>query len=102
MDSSSRIKKQCTNASERKQQTSSGANLLDFPLLLATKEQHVVFTKHFLGRPLFAPKYGKLCSFEFDDFQFLTLLRQQNMFMFCKEYCVYYRQLVRVFYCNLN
>ncbi|KAF1879874.1 hypothetical protein Lal_00014174 [Lupinus albus] len=103
MVSSSRANKQRTIMAHKKQGTSSSeANPLDLARLLANDEQRKVFTKHFLGRPIFAPKYGNISNFEFDDFHFPTLLRQQNLFAFCEESNAYYPELVRVFYYNLN
>ncbi|KAF1888940.1 hypothetical protein Lal_00036653 [Lupinus albus] len=103
MASSSRAKKQCTSVTTKKQGTSSSeANPLDLARILANDEQRKVFTKHFLGRPIFAQKYGNVSNFELDDFHFPTLLRHQNLFAFCEESNAYYPELVRVFYCNLN
>ncbi|KAF1862202.1 hypothetical protein Lal_00026726 [Lupinus albus] len=87
MATSSRAKKQRTSMAHKKQETSSSeANPLDLARLLANDEQHKVSTKHFLGRPIFAPKYGM----------------QQNLFAFYVESNAYYPELVRVFYYNLN
>ncbi|KAF1888632.1 hypothetical protein Lal_00011406 [Lupinus albus] len=87
----------------KKQGTSSSeANPLDLAQILANDEQPKVFTEHFLGSPIFAPKYGNISNFELDDFHFPTLLRQQNLFAFCEESNAYYPELVREFYYNLN
>ncbi|KAF1858879.1 hypothetical protein Lal_00043014 [Lupinus albus] len=103
MASSSRAKKQRTSMAHKKQGTSSyEANPLDLARLLSNDEQHKVFTKHFLGIPIFALKYGNISNFELDDFHFSTLLRQHNLFALCEESNAYYPELVRVFYCNLN
>ncbi|KAF1874306.1 hypothetical protein Lal_00013744 [Lupinus albus] len=103
MASSSRAKKQRTSVATKKQGTSSSeANPLDFARLLANEEQRKVFTEHFLGRPIFAPKYGNGSNFELDYFHFPHLLRKQNLFAFCEESNAYYPELVRVFYYNLN
>ncbi|KAF1866216.1 hypothetical protein Lal_00024214 [Lupinus albus] len=58
--------------------------------------------EHFLGRPIFAPKYGNVSNFELDDFHFPILFRQQTLFAFCEESNAYYPEVVKVFYCNLN
>ncbi|KAF1885978.1 hypothetical protein Lal_00032288 [Lupinus albus] len=59
MASSSRAKKQRTSMAHKKKGTSSSeANPLDLARLLANDEQRKVFTEHFLGRPIFARKYG--------------------------------------------
>ncbi|KAF1870667.1 hypothetical protein Lal_00026181 [Lupinus albus] len=63
MASSSRAKKQRTSMAHKKQGTSSfEANPLDVARLLANDEQRKVFTEHFLGRPIFAPKYGNFSN----------------------------------------
>ncbi|KAF1866059.1 hypothetical protein Lal_00013495 [Lupinus albus] len=60
MASSSRAKKQRTSVAHKKQGTSSSeANPLDLERLLANDEQRKVFTEHFLGRPIFVPKFFK-------------------------------------------
>ncbi|KAF1888174.1 hypothetical protein Lal_00008087 [Lupinus albus] len=60
MASSSKAKKQRTGVATKKQGTSSSeANSLDLARILANDEQRKVFTEHFLGRPIFAPKFSK-------------------------------------------
>ncbi|KAF1892851.1 hypothetical protein Lal_00035495 [Lupinus albus] len=61
-----------------------------------------VFEEHFHGRQIFTPKYGNVGNFEFEDFLFPYLLRQQKLFDFCCEVNDIYPELVRVFYCNMN
>ncbi|KAF1881637.1 hypothetical protein Lal_00039854 [Lupinus albus] len=69
MASSSRAKKQHSSMAHKKQHTSMAhkkqgtssleANPLDLARLLANDEQSKVFTKHFLGSPIFSPKFFK-------------------------------------------
>ncbi|KAF1865963.1 hypothetical protein Lal_00041661 [Lupinus albus] len=61
-----------------------------------------VFEENFHGRAIFTPKYGNIGNFEFEDFLFPYLLRQQKVFDFCCEANDIYPELVRVFYCNMN
>ncbi|KAF1891560.1 hypothetical protein Lal_00015159 [Lupinus albus] len=85
---------QRTSVAHKKQGTSSyEANPLDFARLLANNEQRKVFTEHFLGTPIFVPKYGNVSNFKLDDFHFPTLLRQQSLFEFCEESNAYYPEL---------
>ncbi|KAF1883525.1 hypothetical protein Lal_00037548, partial [Lupinus albus] len=55
------------NSNFREATSSSEANPLDLARLLANDEQHKVFTKHFLGRPIFAPKYGNVRNLNLED-----------------------------------
>ncbi|KAF1869423.1 hypothetical protein Lal_00045288 [Lupinus albus] len=103
MTSSSRSKKQHSNVTQTKQGTSSlESNPLDLTRLLANDEQGKVFEEHFHRRTIFTPKFGNVGNFEFEDFLFPYLLRQQNLFDFCYETNDIYPELVRVFYCNMN
>ncbi|KAF1863199.1 hypothetical protein Lal_00042503 [Lupinus albus] len=103
MASSSRTKKQRSSVSQSKQGTSSmESNPLNLTRLLANNEQRKVFEDHFHGRTIFTPKFGNVGNFEFEDFLFHYLLRQQNIFDFCCESTDIYPELVRVFYCNMN
>ncbi|KAF1898674.1 hypothetical protein Lal_00023683 [Lupinus albus] len=96
-------KKQCTNFSQRSQGTTSmKSNPLDLTKLLANNEQRKIFEEHFHCRTIFTPKFGNISNFEFEDFLFPYLLRQQNLFYFCCETSDIYPELVRVFYCNMN
>ncbi|KAF1894658.1 hypothetical protein Lal_00027035 [Lupinus albus] len=61
-----------------------------------------VFEENFHGRAIFTPKYGNIGNFEFEDFLFPYLLRQQKLFDFCCEANDIYPELVHVFYCNMN
>ncbi|KAF1891330.1 hypothetical protein Lal_00016961 [Lupinus albus] len=70
--------------------------------LLANDTQRKVFEENFHGRAIFTPKYGNIGNFEFEDFLFLYLLRQQKLFDFYCESNDIYPELVRVFYCNMN
>ncbi|KAF1866167.1 hypothetical protein Lal_00031471 [Lupinus albus] len=71
MASSSRAKKQRTSVANKKQGASSSeANPFDLARLLANDEQRKVFTEHFLGRPIFAPKkefYYSMCRFSKEE-----------------------------------
>ncbi|KAF1870393.1 hypothetical protein Lal_00003599 [Lupinus albus] len=71
-------------------------------MLLANDAQRKVFEENFHGRAIFTPKYGNIRNFEFEDFLFPYLLRQQKLFDFCCEANDIYPKLVRVFYCNMN
>ncbi|KAF1877969.1 hypothetical protein Lal_00009389 [Lupinus albus] len=96
-------KKQRTNFSQRSQGTTSmKSNPLDLTKLLANDEQRKIFEEHFHCRTIFTPKFGNISNFEFEDFLFPYLLRQQNLFDFCCETNDIYPELVRVFYCNIN
>ncbi|KAF1898066.1 hypothetical protein Lal_00032830 [Lupinus albus] len=79
-------KKQRTNFSQRSQGTTSmKSNPLDLTKLLANDEQPKIFEEHFHCRTIFTPKFGNVLKFEFEDFLFHYLLRQQNLFDFCCE-----------------
>ncbi|KAF1866025.1 hypothetical protein Lal_00013705 [Lupinus albus] len=78
------------------------SNPLNLTRLLANDSQRKVFEENFPGRAIFTPKYGNIGNFEFEDFLFLYLLRQQKLFDFCCEANDIYPELVRVFYCNMN
>ncbi|KAF1898682.1 hypothetical protein Lal_00039887 [Lupinus albus] len=96
-------KKQRTNFSQRSQGTTSmKSNPLDLTKLLANDEQRKIFEEHFHCRTIFTLKFGNVLKFEFEDFLFPYLLRQQNLFEFCCESNDIYPELVRVFYCNMN
>ncbi|KAF1872194.1 hypothetical protein Lal_00039355 [Lupinus albus] len=82
--------------------SSSKSNPLNLTSLLANDAQRKVFEENFHGRAIFTPKYGNIGNFEFEDFLFPYLLRQQKLFEFCCEANDIYTQLVRVFYCNMN
>ncbi|KAF1858963.1 hypothetical protein Lal_00000785 [Lupinus albus] len=96
-------KKQRTNFSQRSQGTTSmKSNPLDLTKLLSNDEQRKIFEEYFHCRTIFTPKFGNVLKFEFEDFLFPYLLRQQNLFDFCCESNNIYPELVRVFYCNMN
>ncbi|KAF1877993.1 hypothetical protein Lal_00041742 [Lupinus albus] len=80
----------------------SKSNPLNLTRLLANDAQRKVFEENFHGRAIFTPKYGNIGNFEFEDFLFPYLLRQQKLFDFCCEANDIYPELVRVFYCNMN
>ncbi|KAF1894372.1 hypothetical protein Lal_00027131 [Lupinus albus] len=80
MASSSRSKKQRSNVTQTKQETSSlESNPLDLTRLLANDEQRKVFEEHFHGCTIFTTKFGNVGNFEFEDFLFPYLLWQQNL-----------------------
>ncbi|KAF1894332.1 hypothetical protein Lal_00027180 [Lupinus albus] len=83
-------------------ESSSKSNPYSLTRLLANDAQRKVFKENFHGRAIFTPKYGKIGNFEFEDFLFPYLLRQQKLFDFCCEANDIYPKLVRVFYCNMN
>ncbi|KAF1874232.1 hypothetical protein Lal_00030265 [Lupinus albus] len=83
-------------------ESSSKSNLLNLTRLLANDAQRKVFEENFHGRAIFTPKYGNIGNFEFEDFIFPYLLRQQKLFDFCCEANDIYPELVRVFYYNIN
>ncbi|KAF1874149.1 hypothetical protein Lal_00041594 [Lupinus albus] len=83
-------------------ESSSKSNPLNLTRLLANDAQRKVFEENFHGRAIFTPKYGNIGNFEFEDFLFPYLLRQQKLFDFCCEANDIYHELVRVFYCNMN
>ncbi|KAF1870651.1 hypothetical protein Lal_00026105 [Lupinus albus] len=78
------------------------SNPLNLTRLLANDAQGKVFEENFHGRAIFTPTYGNIENFEFEDFLFPYLLRQQKLFDFCCEANDIYPELVRVFYCNMN
>ncbi|KAF1868289.1 hypothetical protein Lal_00018811 [Lupinus albus] len=77
-------------------ESSSKSNLLNLTRLLANDAQRKVFEENFHGRAIFTPKYGNIENFEFEDFIFPYLLRQQKLFDFCYEANDIYPELVRV------
>ncbi|KAF1879771.1 hypothetical protein Lal_00039715 [Lupinus albus] len=83
-------------------ESTSTTNPLNLTRLLANDAQMKVFEENFHGRAIFTPKYGNIGNFEFEDFLFPYLLRQQKLFDFCCEANDIYPELVRVFYCNMN
>ncbi|KAF1866388.1 hypothetical protein Lal_00024399 [Lupinus albus] len=83
-------------------ESTSNSNPLNLTRLLANDAQRKVFKENFHGRAIFTPKYGNIGNFEFEDFLFPYLLRQQKLFDFCCEANDIYPELVRVFYCNMN
>ncbi|KAF1894621.1 hypothetical protein Lal_00033679 [Lupinus albus] len=83
-------------------ESTSKSNPLNLMMLLANDAQRKVFEENFHGRAIFTPKYGNIENFEFEDFLFPYLLRQQKLFDFCCEANDIYPELVRVFYCNMN
>ncbi|KAF1865310.1 hypothetical protein Lal_00004684 [Lupinus albus] len=83
-------------------ESTSKTNPLNLMRLLANDAQMKVFEENFHGRAIFTPKYGNIGNFEFEDFLFPYLLRQQKLFDFCCEANNIYPKLVRVFYCNMN
>ncbi|KAF1898772.1 hypothetical protein Lal_00022717 [Lupinus albus] len=83
-------------------ESSSKSNPLNLTRLLANDAQRKVFEENFHGRAIFTPKYGNIENFEFEDFLFPYLLRQQNFFDFCCEANDIYPELLRVFYCNMK
>ncbi|KAF1870811.1 hypothetical protein Lal_00030120 [Lupinus albus] len=94
-------KRPCSSKSKQGESTSK-SNLLNLTRLLANDAQRKVFEENFHGRAIFTPKYGNIENFEFEDFLFPYLLRQQKLFDFCCEANDIYPELVRVFYCNMN
>ncbi|KAF1893068.1 hypothetical protein Lal_00035401 [Lupinus albus] len=82
--------------------STSKSNLLHLTRHLANDAQRKVFEENFHGRAIFTPKYGNIGKFEFEDFLFPYLLRQQKLFDFCCEANDIYPELVRVFYCNIK
>ncbi|KAF1864787.1 hypothetical protein Lal_00039963 [Lupinus albus] len=86
----------------KKGESSSKSNSLNLTRLLANDAQRKVFEENFHGRAIFTPKYGNIGNFEFEDFLFPYLLRQQKLFDFCCEANDIYCELVRVFYCNMK
>ncbi|KAF1872100.1 hypothetical protein Lal_00012321 [Lupinus albus] len=74
-------------------------------MLSSSKRPHSsknVFEENFHGHTIITPKYGNIGNFEFKDFLFPYLLRQQKLLDFCCEAKDIYPELVRVFYCNMN
>ncbi|KAF1879756.1 hypothetical protein Lal_00039700 [Lupinus albus] len=83
-------------------ESTSKSNPLNLTRLLANDAQTKVFEENFHGHTIFTPKYDNIGNFEFEDFLFPYLLRQQKLFDFCCEANDIYPELVRVFYCNMN
>ncbi|KAF1888623.1 hypothetical protein Lal_00011397 [Lupinus albus] len=83
-------------------ESTSKSNPLDLTRLLANDAQRKVFEKNFHGCAIFTTKYGNIGNFEFEDFLFPYLLRQQKLFDFCCEANDIYPEFFRVFYCNMN
>ncbi|KAF1896075.1 hypothetical protein Lal_00042337 [Lupinus albus] len=83
-------------------ESTSKSNPLNLTRLLANDAQRKVFEENFHGRAIFTPKYGNIGNFEFEDFIFPYLLRQQKLFDFCCKANNIYPELVRILYCNMN
>ncbi|KAF1894088.1 hypothetical protein Lal_00004006 [Lupinus albus] len=90
------------SSKSKQEESTSKSNPLNLTRLLANDAQRKVFEENFHGRAIFTPKYGNIENFEFEDFTFPYLLRQQKLFDFCCEANDIYLELVRVFYCNMN
>ncbi|KAF1862630.1 hypothetical protein Lal_00013391 [Lupinus albus] len=90
------------SSKSKKGESTSKSNPLNLTRLLANDAQRKVFEENFHGRAIFTPKYGNIGNFEFEDFIFPYLLRQQKLFDFCCEANDIYPELVRVFYYNMN
>ncbi|KAF1872240.1 hypothetical protein Lal_00038026 [Lupinus albus] len=89
-------------SSSKRRELSSKSNPLNLTRLLANDAQRKVFEENFHGRAIYTPKYGNIGNFEFEDFLFPYLLRQQKLFDFCSEANNIKPELVLVFYCNMN
>ncbi|KAF1891292.1 hypothetical protein Lal_00001435 [Lupinus albus] len=84
------------HSSQSKQgESTSKSNPLNLTWLLANDAQRNVFEENFHGRAIFTPKYGNTGNFEFEDFLFPYLLRQQKLFDFCCEANDIYPELLR-------
>ncbi|KAF1871957.1 hypothetical protein Lal_00012174 [Lupinus albus] len=94
--------KRLRSSKSKQGKSTSKSNPLNLTRLLANDAQRKVFEENFHGRAIFTPKYGNIGNFEFEDFLFPYLLRQQKLFDFCCEANDIYPELVRVFYCNMN
>ncbi|KAF1863238.1 hypothetical protein Lal_00014701 [Lupinus albus] len=90
------------SSNSKQGESTSKSNPLNLTRLLANDAQRKVFEENFHGRAIFTPKYGNIGNFEFEDFLFPYLLRQQKLFDFCYEANDIYPELVRVFYCNMK
>ncbi|KAF1881775.1 hypothetical protein Lal_00014525 [Lupinus albus] len=99
MASSSKIPR---SSKSKQEESTSKSNPLNLTRLFANDAQRKVFEENFHGRAIFTPKYGNIGNFEFEDFLFPYLLRQQKLFDFCCEGNDIYPELVRVFYYNMN
>ncbi|KAF1864676.1 hypothetical protein Lal_00031994 [Lupinus albus] len=100
---SNRLLETKPHSSKSKQgESTTKSNPLNLTRLLANDAQRKVFEENFHGRVIFTPKYGNIGNFEFEDFLFPYLLRQQKIFEFSCEANDFYPELVRVFYCNMN
>ncbi|KAF1869489.1 hypothetical protein Lal_00038031 [Lupinus albus] len=94
--------KRSRSSKSKQGESSYKSNPLNLMRLLENDAQRKVFEENFHGRAIFTPKYGNIGNFEFEDFIFPYLLRQQKLFDFCCEANDIYPELVRVFYCNMN
>ncbi|KAF1891463.1 hypothetical protein Lal_00039593 [Lupinus albus] len=94
--------KRPSSSKSKQGESTTKSNPLNLTRLLANDAQRKVFEENFIGRAIFTPKYGNIGNFEFEDFLFPYLLRQQKVFDFCCEANDIYPELVRVFYCNMN
>ncbi|KAF1894369.1 hypothetical protein Lal_00027128 [Lupinus albus] len=83
-------------------ESSSKSNPLNLTRLLENDTQRKVFEENFHGSAIFTPKYSNIGNFDFEDFLFLYLLRQQKLFDFCCEANDIYPELVHLFYYNMN
>ncbi|KAF1879748.1 hypothetical protein Lal_00039691 [Lupinus albus] len=75
-------------------ESSSKSNPLNLTRLLANDAQRKVFEENFHGCAIFTPKYGNIGNFEFEDFPFPYLSRQQKHSDFCCEVNNIYPELV--------
>ncbi|KAF1883560.1 hypothetical protein Lal_00037526 [Lupinus albus] len=94
--------KRSRSSKSKQGESTTKSNPLNLTRLLANDAQRKVFEENFHERAIFTPKYGNIGNFEFEDFLFPYLLRQQKLFNFCCEANDIYPELVRVFYYNMN
>ncbi|KAF1863125.1 hypothetical protein Lal_00015607 [Lupinus albus] len=75
--------KRSRSSKSKQGESSSKSNPLNLTRVLENDAQRNVFEENFHGRAIFTPKYGNIGKFEFEDFLFPYLLRQQKLFDFC-------------------
>ncbi|KAF1869404.1 hypothetical protein Lal_00045267 [Lupinus albus] len=77
-------------------ESTSKSNPLNLTRLLANDAQRKVFEENFHGRAIFTPKYGNIGNFEFEDFLFPYLLRQQKLLTFAAKRTIFILSLFAI------
>lgn len=82
--------------------SSSKDSTIDLTRLLTTQDQRDKFMHFFFKKNLTPPKFGNLPTFNSDCFDFPRLFQAQKVYEFISDHGVYYPDVVRAFYCNME